>query len=623
MCGIAGFKGVGNAAFLEEAVRRLKHRGPDDSGTSLIQDVGFAFARLAIIDLSPLGAQPMWNAEKTVGIVFNGEIYNFEELRVDLEKCGHTFQGHSDTEVLLHAYMEYGTECFKKLNGMFGLAIYDQKKDALILARDRFGKKPLYWSRMSDTIVFGSELKAILAHPKVQRELDPDALSAYLFYEYVPTPGSIFKNIHKLEPGSVLTFEKGNITINSFWEPPKTIAPLSFDEALKEFDRRLSESVQRRMVSDVPLGVFLSGGIDSSTIAYYARQHTDKPLQTFSIGFDEKSFDESSYAREVARHLGTDHHEMTVHSSDILRAVTEKLPDVLDEPLADASILPTLFLSECARKNVTVTLGGDGADELLFGYPTFTAERFASLYSTLPHPVHSIFSGMVGMMPASDSYLNLKFKGAQFLKGFNGDARYRHERWLSAFDESLIQTTLKNAPSNETLGHLLFDHIDSIRKRVSEMESWNLLSFEYAFTYLMDKVLVKVDRASMAQSLEVRAPFLDYTLAEFLFTLPSSYKYRGGTGKYILRKLMQDRLPHSATTRKKQGFAMPVSAWLRSELRPLLTELLEPTRIQKQGLFDPKMIQKMVERHVERQRDWHKELWTLLIFQLWYDRWYS
>lgn len=620
MCGIAGFKGKGDEEYLTRATALLRHRGPDEQKTFCEGDLGFAFTRLAILDLTPSGSQPMWNAEGTLGIVFNGEVYNFGELRALLEQKGYQFRGHSDTEVILAMYAEFGEEFFSKLNGMFAIALYDKEKDVLILARDRFGKKPLYWTLQNGTLVFASELKAILAHPQVRKELCMESVNQYLALEYVPTPYSMFKNIFKLEAGTALTYQGGVVTKKRFWEPPHTPSNLSFAEALAHTDTLLEDSVKMRMVSDVPLGIFLSGGLDSGTVAYYAAKHTTEPLQTFSIGFEEASFDESKYAKEVAEFLGTQHHELIVSDRDIQNVIHNQLSDMVDEPMADASILPTYLLSAFTKKSVTVALGGDGADELLLGYPTFHAEKYARIAEKLPQSVINILRIVANRAGGGDSYFNVAFRAQRFLDGIDGDPRYRHERWLGGVGNT-VRTSLLLDPTVRAQNPFL--HIDPIIEEMKGVGRMTELRYEYLRTYLEDEVLVKVDRASMKASLEVRAPFLDYRLVEFFLSLPPQYLKKGHTGKYILRTLMKNRLPPHVTTRPKHGFAIPLAKWLRGALRPLAEELLAPDRIKVQGLFDHNVVTTMLKTHLDGRQDLRKELWTLIVFQLWYDTWYS
>lgn len=618
MCGIAGYVGKGNEALLRAMGETLHHRGPDASGIWCSPDsrVGLTHTRLAIIDLSPGGAQPMQSNDGQLVVTFNGEIYNFAELKQEL---GYPFTTHSDTEVILAAYQRWGAQAFSRFRGMFALALYDKQKRELILVRDRLGKKPLYWSLAGNTLVFGSELKALRAHPATPRTIDHRSLAHYLSREYVPTPRTIYKDVHKLPPGTVLRFKDGTTHTESFWNPAKEMIVVSEKESLAQFDTLLERATRERMVSDVPLGVFLSGGIDSSVVAYYAAQASSQKIQTFSIGFSEKSFDESPQARLVAAHLGTDHHEHILSGKDAL-ALVHDIPEVFDEPVADASVLPTLLLSRFTREHVTVALGGDGADELLLGYPTFQAEHYAKLYAHIPEALRALLRESVDLLPASTSYMSLDFKVRKFTHDFADDPMTRHLQWLGSFKESELSSLLSPAAATEAR-RITEELSTEWQHECPNLTGLNALSHLYLRTYLMDQVLVKVDRASMRYALEVRAPFLSHDVVEFLLSLPPDMKYRNGRGKYLLRTLMRGRLPSIILDRPKQGFAAPVGTWLRGELRDLATDVLSSTNVQMSGLLETKEVSRLLTEHLTGAHNHGKKLWTLLVFQLWYDRW--
>jgi asparagine synthase (glutamine-hydrolysing) len=621
MCGIAGFAGTGDEAALGAMAARLKHRGPDASGTWMSEEgrAGLAHTRLSIIDLSLAAKQPMESADGRYRIVFNGEIYNFAELKKEL--ASYPFRTHSDTEAILAAYAAWGVEGFKRLRGMFAFAIYDSHAQELVLARDRLGKKPLYWSKTASGFIFGSELKALRAHPGCPREIDLRSAAHYFAREYVPTPRSIYKDAHKLEPGSYLRLKGGAVTVEPFWNPAVPADATSEEEALGKFDALLAAAVRERMVSDVPLGVFLSGGIDSSTVAYYASKASAQKIRTFSIGFSEKSFDESAQARAVAAHLGTEHHEKMLSGKEAL-ALVERLPHVLDEPMADASILPTLLLSQFAREHVTVALGGDGADELLLGYPTFKAEQYAQAYGHVPRSVRNALRAASDLLPHSLGYMSLGFKARKFTHDFSDDAGARHLQWLGSFREDELEALLSPEAAAQARG-ITGELAAQWHAECPELGGLNELSHLYMRTYLMDQVLVKVDRASMAHSLEVRAPFLSHDIAEFLLALPPELKYKSGRGKYLLRALMRGRLPDGILDRPKQGFAAPVAGWLRHELKGLATDALARSNVEKSGLLNPAEVARLLEEHLSGKRNHGKKLWTLLMFQLWYDTWQS
>ncbi len=614
MCGIAGFVGTGSRDDVERMKESLKHRGPDDSGIVFEHGVALGFARLAIVDITPAGHQPMWSEDKKKAIVFNGEIYNFKELRLELEQKGHRFRSASDTEVILKLYDEYGEGCFERMVGMWGIALYDFAAKKLILARDRMGEKPLYWANSGATLVFASEVKSILASGLVKKELDHMALEQYLLFDYVPTPYSIFSNISKLEPASMLIYQNGAITKKSYWKPPEKLLDISVDEAKERLNALLEQSVTRQLIADVPLGVFQSGGLDSSTVSYYAQKAASRPIETFSIGFTESSFDESVYARQVAKHLGTKHHEKIVTAEDALELIP-RLGEVLDEPMADASILPTLLLSKFAREHVTVALGGDGGDELFAGYPTFLAERYFSLYAGLPAFAKKLTERAVRLLPASHSNFGLAFKARKFISSSSDDIVHRHLEWLGTFMDA-ERASLFGKPGQDVSAQA-----DRYAAEYLPKDEGNKLLWAYARTYLMDQVLVKVDRASMHYSLETRAPFLDREVVDFVFSLPYSMKRRGGTLKYLLKELMRGKLPENVIDRPKKGFGVPLAKWLHGPLKELCTDLLSSERLRNQGILDPKPIEKLVEDHMALRRDNRKELWNLMVLQLWHDRW--
>ncbi len=612
---------MGSPADLEKMISSIRYRGPDDVGIEHCGTVGLAHARLSILDVSSAGHQPMWNVDKTVAIVFNGEIYNFAELRKELVAKGRRFQSTTDTEVILALYDEVGEKCFERLNGMFAIALYDFKKEKLILARDRIGKKPLYYGVFKNTLIFGSEAKVFLHHPSFIKKLNLAAFSNFLSREYVPTPECIFEGVQKLPPATYLVFEKGVVRTEKFWTPDFSERKVSLGDALGEFEKILSDSVAARLVADVPVGVFLSGGLDSSAVAYYATQRSAKKVQTFSIGFSEKSFDESGDAALVAKTLGTEHHKKIVSARDMREAIP-RIFSRLDEPLADASIIPTFLLSEFTRGKVTVALGGDGGDELFAGYPTFQAEKLVALYKKIPRALREkIIAPLVAHLPPSHRYMSFDFKAKRFLVGADEkSAARRHARWLGAFDreaqKKLLAPEIFHAIQNEKE---CAGEETALAEFVSAGDPQNALLFSYLRTYLMDEVMVKVDRASMFNSLETRSPLLDYHAVEFAFRLPYDFKLRGRTTKFFLKKLMEGKLPSRIIHKKKQGFAVPLGRWLREDLRPLMLDVLSEENIKKTGLFDFACVSRLVREHLSGTRDNRKELWTLISFMLWYD----
>jgi len=619
MCGIAGFLGEGTRGELEAMLGAIEHRGPDDRGIVLRKGVGLAHARLSIIDTSTTGHQPMLLPDASVTIVLNGEIYNYRELREELIKAGCTFRGTSDTEVILSLYKRSGIECFKELVGMFALALYDEKKETLILARDRMGEKPLYWTKRGGTILFASELRGLMAG-RVTRDVNQDALKHYLFSDYVPTPHSILENVFKLEPATLLICTKNSTEKKKYWTPPRHTVSLSLADASLRLEELLQKSVAREVLSaDVPLGVFLSGGLDSSTIAYFAQKSSARPIDTFSIAFDEPSFDESRYAHDVAAHIGSNHHEERL-TADAALGLVEQIPDVLSEPVADASVLPTMLLSRFAGKSVTVALGGDGSDELFAGYPTFQADALSRLYMRMPRTFQHMLKAIGDRFPASHENFSFSYKIQKLLSSNARDQVERHLEWLGSFSPrelaKLAGPAFRNAHDTDIfkLAHQYADEIGG-------SDEGNQLLYMYARTYLMDQVLVKVDRASMHYALETRAPFLDHTVVDFVFSLPYSQKYRNGTTKYILKHLMRGKLPSNIVGRKKKGFGVPLARWLTKELRPLCEELLSKNALAGHGLFNFEYVERLKNEHWEGARDNRKELWNLMVFQMWHNRW--
>ena len=622
MCGICGM--VGREPVDREALKRMtnvmRHRGPDDEGYFVDEyddgiSVGLGFRRLSIIDLHT-GNQPIGNENGSVQVVFNGEIYNFRQLRRDLQARGHRFVTQADTEVIPHLYEEYGERCVERLHGMFAFALWDSSTRELLLARDRFGKKPLYYCVLGDSLLYASELKSLLQHPQCPSSLDLESLSRYLALEYVPAPRSIFDGVNKLPGGHILRWRDGSVSAEPYWD-------LTFDEegmrskedVVERFRVLLREAVRRRLISDVPLGAFLSGGIDSSSVvAMMVEALPPRDVKTFSIGFADPSFDESSHARRVAAHFGTDHHEETFTPSVMLN-VLPVVTEFLDEPLGDASILPTYLLSRFTREVVTVALGGDGADELLAGYPTFAAERVARLYA-MPRLLHEhVVVPLADRIPTRTSNFSFDFKVKRFLRGARHPAAERQQSWLGSFTPG-EQRALLVQPAGDGFAEsrLMFANAPTNNKL-------NQLVYLYAKTYLQDDILTKVDRASMACSLEVRAPFLDFDLVEFLGTVPPSLKLRRFDTKHLLKRAMAELLPAGIADRPKKGFGIPVAEWLTGPLREWLLSELSVARLRDQGLFEPTEVQRLIGEHLAGRRDHRKSLWTLFVFQLWHRRW--
>lgn len=620
MCGIAGFIGRGNQNDLEKMIAAIKHRGPDDEGFFVDGDVGLAHARLSIIDLSERGRQPMFNDDKTIGLVFNGEIYNFKELRNELIGFGYKFKSDTDTEVIIYLYEKFGENCFSNLNGMFAIGLYDFKQKKLILVRDRMGKKPLYWGIFDGTLMFASELKALLKHPLFKKELDLESLNKYLLHEYVPTPHSIFKNVFKLEPATYLVYKNDKVEKKEFWNINYGGGKLNFNESLRLLGEKFEESVKARLVSDVPVGVFLSGGLDSSAIAYYAQKNYTGKIKTFSAGFEEKSFDESEYAQEVADFLGTEHYNFPIKARDALEIIP-KIEEFIDEPMADASAIPTYLLTKHTRQFVTVALSGDGGDELFGGYPTFQAFEAANIYKKIPAFLRNNFiDKLLHLVPDSEKNFNLGFILKKFVGAMRDEEKYIHHNWLGSFRREERENLFRREIWNTIKTGNEFEEVDHYWDSIPADETKNKILGLYARTYLMDNVLVKTDRVSMKNSLEVRCPFLDCGFVEFANSLPYSFKYRKFTTKYIFKKLMEDKLPKHIVYRKKKGFGMPLARWLKNELKDFCEEILSENKIKSQNLFNYRYIERLKNEHFSGKRDHRKKIWTLMVFSLWHNK---
>ncbi len=646
MCGITGWANLNTNSSPSEADEmllrtmcgRIKHRGPDAEGIFLSESIALGMRRLSVIDLYT-GAQPVFNEDRTIWVVMNGEIYNFQELRKDLKQSGHRFFTDSDIEVLPHLYEKYGPRMIEKLNGMFAFALWDSRRKKLLVARDRFGEKPLYYGIFAGKLIFASELKALLAHPDVETKLNFQALRQYLAFDYVPAPLSIYQGIFKLPAAHSLTLENGEIKIERYWDLSfhKRQPVPSVEDAAEELRALLADSTRMRLMSDVPLGVLLSGGVDSSSIAAFAQQFSSKPVKTFSMGFEEASFDESPYARQVAKHLGTEHYEDRL-SVDTAADLLPEIATWLDEPLADASILPTFLLSRFVRSEVTVALGGDGGDEIFGGYPWYYAQKMAERYEKIPQFFrHNFFENIVSNLPLGSINMPFDFMAKRFVKSLgNQDLVERHHSLIGSFTVNEQENLL----TSEVLSHNGSDIYAEARRWLKIWDAANLdvslpviasnhtvekMQFLDMKFFLAEDVLTKIDRASMAVSLEVRSPFLDPRIAEFSASLPRDYKLNcksakfafGRTGKFILKKAVAPMLPPQITKRRKQGFTIPVAAWLNGKLNPLVRDLLAPNRLKDQGLFNPVFVQKLLTEHETGKANHHKLLWTLLIFQLW------
>ena len=623
MCGIAGFIDLWDARprsaddraeILDRMCRVIRHRGPDDQGMLVKPGVALGMRRLAIIDLVT-GNQPMSGEDGSVTVVFNGEIYNFQEIKPKLESRGHTFQTHSDTEAIVHAYEEFGPECLQDLRGMFGFAIWDEKARTLFIARDRAGKKPLYYTTtLNGTFVFGSELKALLEHPDVQREINPEALDTYFTLGYVPDPLAIFRSIHKLPPGHYLHFKDGHTTVRQYWDFEfKPTQPLTEDEYLDQLRTLLDESVRLRLISDVPLGAFLSGGIDSSTVVALMARHVGQPVKTFSIGFHEDSYNELKYARLTAEKFGTDHHEFFV-TPDICDVIDD-LVWHFDEPFADSSAIPTYMVSKLARDHVTVVLSGDGGDELFAGYTRYAVERKRGGFGLLPKTVRE------SVMRPISQHLPHATWGRNYLHNVSLDPTARYLDSVSVFT-SLNRRSLYTSDFAEKLGPggyaaRLFD---DLVKHVKTDDAVDRLLYLDSKTYLPGDILTKVDRMSMAVSLEARAPLLDHKLIEFVTTVPSTLKLAGLETKHLLKRAVKDLVPAGILHRPKQGFGVPIQEWINQQLRSRIRDTLSDSRARQRGYIDSRYVDVLLDEHERGRRDHSMGLWSLFMLELWQRR---
>jgi asparagine synthase (glutamine-hydrolysing) len=627
MCGITGWANLDSHApppdgardLLHAMCERMVHRGPDSEGLFVTAGASLGMRRLAIIDLVT-GEQPAFNEDRSIVVVLNGEIYNYRELRTLLEKRGHSFRSASDTEVLPHLYEEYGDAMVNELNGMFAFALWDSKRRRLLIARDRFGEKPLYWGVFDKALLFASEPKVLLAHPAVKPSLNLHALRQHLSFDYVPAPLTIYCGINKLPAAHRLTLESGEVKIDRYWHLNYTTTePVPSErEAADHLRELMADAVRMRLVSDVPLGVLLSGGVDSSTIAALAVRASSEAVKTFSISFAEASFDESAYARGVAKFLGTDHHEERL-SANLAANLVSEIGAWMDEPFSDPSLVPTYLLSRFTRKHVTVALGGDGGDELFAGYPMYAGHRWAEVYKHVPGFLRrGLIEPVVRSLPVKTKNLSFDYKALKFITGARYDSVTRHHIWFGSFTPDQQQQLLTPAALAATDSEIYAE----ARQIAEECNNDDLVTRMQSVDtrlYLAEDILTKVDRASMAVSLEVRAPFLDPRVAEFAASLPCNYKLRGMKTKYILKKAVRDLLPGFVTRRGKKGFGVPVAEWLKFKLRPLARDLLSPERVRRAGVFNPNYVARLQDEHERGVANHRKLLWTLLMFELWHE----
>ncbi len=623
MCGIAGKLNLDPAQPVDEAIiRRMNaaqvHRGPDGEGVWIAGAIGLGHRRLAIVDLSPAGRQPMCNEDGSIWLVCNGEIYNHLDLRAALERRGHHYRSASDNETILHLYEEHGQSCVQHLRGMFAFALWDGRRRSLLLARDRFGQKPLLYAETPDGLAFASEIKALLQDPAVSGEVDETALHHYLTYGYIPAPQTAFRVIRKLPAASTLLWQDGHVTVERYWTlryTPKL--EIGEEEAVERLLALLREATRLQLMSDVPLGAFLSGGIDSSAVVAMMAEATSKPVKTFSIGFDEQSFNELCYARQVAERYATEHHEFTVTPNAI--AMLPELVWAYGEPYADSSALPTCYVARETRQFVTVALNGDGGDEAFAGYERYRAARLAAQYEQLPHWLRwHLIAPLARRLPESTHRRDIFRRLKRFVLALEDSPARRYARWIILLDNE-AKAQICSADFCARMAHI--DSLELLEAAYAAADSPDLVeSAQYAdiHTYLPDDLLVKADIATMLHSIEGRSPFLDHELAEFAARLPLHFKLRGQTSKYLLRRAMRDYLPPAILRRGKQGFGLPIGRWFRRDLRPLAHDLLLDPRTLGRGILDGEAVRTMLAQHATAQVNHGYRIWQLVCLELWF-----
>jgi len=635
MCGICGKITRGGQGIDEDLLRRmtsaLSHRGPDNAGIYCRRNgrinVGLGHRRLSIIDLSESGRQPMANEDKTIWLVFNGEIYNFQSLRQDLERKGHRFSSKMDGEVILHLYEEEGTRSFGKLSGMFAFALWDETAGIFILCRDRIGIKPLVYYQDGTNFIFASEIKSILQDPDVRKQIDWQALDLYLTFNYIAAPFSILENIRKVKPGHYLLVGEEQVLEQAYWELPDIAGePEQYGNGLETHKRAiyqaLEEAVRGYMIADVPVAAFLSGGIDSSIIVGLMARNSRRPIKTYSIGYtDIPMYDETAFARDVAKFNATEHHEIKLAARDIIEAVPLVLA-ALDEPFADSSAVPTYAVSRETAKDVKVALSGDGGDELFAGYRIYTGEQLYSRYLMLPGPLRSVMNGLISILPDSREYKALEYvrRMKKFIRGARGSFEDRFFAWNEIFSREIRENILSISNGID---------LDFGKKRLAHRlceknyDVINRMLYADVMESLPGDMLQKVDAMSMLNSLEVRVPFLDHRVCEVAFGIPGDFKIKQGRGKYVLMETFKDILPASLHRRSKWGFEMPVSQWLRKDLKYLVDDYLSKDRIERQGIFRYPVIKKILSDHFSNRSDTSWQIWNLIVFQAWYSNYFE
>ena len=625
MCGICGIIHTDTEktvvpALVKEMCDVIYHRGPDDDGIYTRANVGIGMRRLSIIDLVT-GKQPISNENGDMWIVFNGEIYNHQEIRNELQNRGHRFRTKTDTESIIHAYEEYGDKCVARLNGMFAFAIWDDRKKQLFLARDRIGIKPLYYFFDRQRFVFGSEIKSILKAGNIPKTIDLQALDHFLTFEYIPAPLSIFKEIRKLPPGHTLTLtELKNVNIRQYWDLPVENNGVDILEKREELFETLQDAVRIRLMSDVPLGAFLSGGVDSSTVVALMSQVLNQPVKTFSIGFEDQTYNELNYARLIAKKFNTEHHEFIIQANAL--ELADKLLYYLDEPFGDFSIFPTYLVSKIAKDFVTVVLSGDGGDELFAGYDTYIADQLATRYAKIPRWLRNSFiHPIVDSIPPSPKKKGLINRTKRFVEGMKLPEDLHHARWMIFLQQIERELLYTNDVKSQILREDSYQFIRKYFRNVIPQTNDDINQQMYVDvkTYLVDNILVKVDRMSMATSLEARVPFLDHRVVELAATIPGEGKLQGRRSKIVLKQAMDKLLPREILYRGKEGFSIPIKNWIKNELKPMMLDILSRDRLKREGFFNPDFVEKLIKEHLDGKENHSHRLWALMIFGRWYE----
>jgi asparagine synthase (glutamine-hydrolysing) len=620
MCGIAGIVRTDGAPvdrdLLERMNEAIRHRGPDEDGFYFSDGVGLAMRRLAIIDLKT-GQQPIHNHDRTKWLVFNGEIYNYREVRAQLETLGHKFYTDSDTEVVVAAYDQYGTDCPKHLRGMFAFAIWDERDKSLFLARDRVGKKPLLYAHLPGQLIFASEFSALVLHPDVSRDVNLEAIHHYLSFMCVPAPLTAYRAIRKLEPAHWLLWRQGEIKTERYWQLDfSTKTSMSEVEAGERLIDLLREAVRIRLMSEVPLGAFLSGGIDSSAVVALMAQESSERVKTFSIGFEEQDFSEVHHARRVAEHVGTDHHEFIVRPDAM--QILPTLVEHYGEPFADSSAIPSYYVSRETRQYVTVALNGDGGDECFAGYERYAAMNLARAYASIPGK--GLIGSVTEALPTPKSRGNPISKAQRFIAAASLPPLERYLRWMSSFDEDAKQSLYTDDFRAETASFRTISFFEPWFAKVNGGGIVDAALLSDTMTYLPNDLLVKMDIASMTVSLEARSPFLDHVLMEFAASLPEKMKLRRMTTKYLLKKVLKDIVPGENLTRRKMGFGVPIGYWFRGSMKSFLRETLLSEKSLARGFFKPERVRAIIDEHIDNKMDHSHRLWSLLMLELWFQR---